>query len=441
MAEPHIQPKKVMDPPEERRPPCYALGDVGKLKDMADGDNNLSALSRLKPMDPCFVLRSGGRFTFAKVISRQDGPEAQIELQVDYDGSTKTLPMIQCAKYVRTLNSMVRWKLPSAGPNRRSSEPPRSENFDAKVRKSGLNRRSSLHSVFPSPLNSDGHTNNNNNGQQRIPPCNNQSSLHSSCQLNNAMRSGFKRHSSVRADFFQSASNPDDHANGQRRPSRKNMPSLHSSCQSGLGFAKSGRPGLERHSSIRTVFSSTPNPSDHNDDGKGQRSPSPEKQSSSPHSSIPSRLNDVKTGHASINASSLKMPFKRSASNRSSIVTHVPEDTSISESVDEIMLSSSDSEIGLLTDDGDDDSQRNAETTTNSKSDNEQNNNDLEDSSSSSDEESRLVVTKPLAKPNSNKCATMKRVALPMKRVPLPGGFDDMEYNEEFLIAAFRCLG
>ena len=117
-----------MDPPEEKNDRYYSrraaedsrsearlvytLGDEGKPEDMAvtfkSAADQLWALSRLQPNDPCFILRSCGRFTFAKVLSRErggDGAEAHIEVQVNDEGCTKTIPMIQCPKYIRLLKA------------------------------------------------------------------------------------------------------------------------------------------------------------------------------------------------------------------------------------------------------------------------------------------------------------------------------------------------
>ncbi|KAL7526308.1 hypothetical protein ACHAXR_001416, partial [Thalassiosira sp. AJA248-18] len=67
-------------------------------------EDNLLAVTRLKPNDPCFVLRSDGGYTFAKVLARQNGSEGYLEIQVNNEGSTKTIPMDRCAnKYIRTM--------------------------------------------------------------------------------------------------------------------------------------------------------------------------------------------------------------------------------------------------------------------------------------------------------------------------------------------------
>lgn len=107
----------------------YALGEQGHPDHISSGtpDEILLSVARLRPSDPCFVLRSGGRFTFARVMTRHapgaqvPGKEAckelQLELQVNVDGATKTIPLSQCAKYVRTMS-------PGASSNGSSRDPP-----------------------------------------------------------------------------------------------------------------------------------------------------------------------------------------------------------------------------------------------------------------------------------------------------------------------------
>ncbi|KAL7536173.1 hypothetical protein ACHAXR_008758 [Thalassiosira sp. AJA248-18] len=101
--------KSAMDPPAEREPKYpypYALGDVGKSEHMnvfQTQEGYLLAVTRLKPNDPCFVLRSDGGYTFAKVLAHQDR-SGHLEIQVNDKGSTKTIPMYGCAnKYIRTV--------------------------------------------------------------------------------------------------------------------------------------------------------------------------------------------------------------------------------------------------------------------------------------------------------------------------------------------------
>jgi len=75
----------------------YAIGDVVKPGDMAGiYDGNL----RLKPNDYCFVLRSGGEYTLARVLSCEYGRKARIELQVDGDGSRKWIPIEHYSSHV-----------------------------------------------------------------------------------------------------------------------------------------------------------------------------------------------------------------------------------------------------------------------------------------------------------------------------------------------------
>ncbi len=67
----------------------YRLGDTGKrehIAQFATAFDNQMAIDSLKPNDPCFV-RSGKWFTFAKVVSRGDRPEAELKILVDEDGS------------------------------------------------------------------------------------------------------------------------------------------------------------------------------------------------------------------------------------------------------------------------------------------------------------------------------------------------------------------
>ena len=99
--------KAAMDPPEMIHM-HYSLGDPGKRKHITHFTNvfhNQMAIASLKPNDPCF-LRSGNWFTFAKVLSRKHGPEADIEFVVDENGCTMTIPLRQCVRHVRTIKSL-----------------------------------------------------------------------------------------------------------------------------------------------------------------------------------------------------------------------------------------------------------------------------------------------------------------------------------------------
>ena len=98
--------KAAMVPPEMIHQ-HYSLGDPGKREHIAHFTNVFDkqmAIASLKPNDPCF-LRSGNWFTFAKVLSRKHGPEADIEFVVDGKGCTMTIPLRQCARHVRTVKS------------------------------------------------------------------------------------------------------------------------------------------------------------------------------------------------------------------------------------------------------------------------------------------------------------------------------------------------
>lgn len=190
--------KAAMDPPEGGPVHYYNLGDAGKPRHMAaflSADDNLLAVARLKPNDHCFVLRSGGIFTFAKVLSRQhNGPEALMEFQVNYIGYTKAIPMKHCANYVRPVLSlsMVRQRLPSPHQHqrdapqsqRRRSEPPAPVSPSARgeaqarivVPQRDLQRRSQVNGAVQSDVNI------NNSRQPRPSLRRAQSDIHASFQ-------------------------------------------------------------------------------------------------------------------------------------------------------------------------------------------------------------------------------------------------------------------
>ena len=86
----------------------YSLGDPGKREHIAQFNNvfdSQMAIASLKPNDPCFI-RSGNWFTFAKVLSRKHGPEADIEFVVDVNHCTMTIPLRQCVRHVRTMKGL-----------------------------------------------------------------------------------------------------------------------------------------------------------------------------------------------------------------------------------------------------------------------------------------------------------------------------------------------
>ena len=154
----------MIDPPEEKVPIyAYALGDKGKVEHIASFQNTndaLMAVARLKQDDPCFVRRSDGSFTFAKLLSRTRGQDAQLELQVNINGATKTIPLTESARYVRPLRSMVHT---AENKNRHRRDTPSTSDVNNNTKKSGggrrggLQRRASVHARVQSDTNHDGH--------------------------------------------------------------------------------------------------------------------------------------------------------------------------------------------------------------------------------------------------------------------------------------------
>mmetsp|Transcript_41096 Transcript_41096/g.86179 ORF Transcript_41096/g.86179 Transcript_41096/m.86179 type:complete len:319 (-) Transcript_41096:354-1310(-) len=128
----NVSPRKnemPMESPEERKPVHYALGDLGKPEDIADHTydyyhNDTAIHHNLKPNNHCFVRRSGGRFTYAQVLSISHRPDPQLELIVDSIGSIKVVPLSKCVKYVRLLrkDSMIQPRCLAREARRRSSE-------------------------------------------------------------------------------------------------------------------------------------------------------------------------------------------------------------------------------------------------------------------------------------------------------------------------------
>lgn len=79
----------------------FDFGYVATDADIAEfpkTDDRLVAVSRLRSGNPCFILRSGGHFTFARVAKHN---EDSLVVRVDAAGSTKTIPSRSCAKYIR----------------------------------------------------------------------------------------------------------------------------------------------------------------------------------------------------------------------------------------------------------------------------------------------------------------------------------------------------
>ena len=150
----------MIDPPEEKIPIyTYALGDRGKVEHIASFQNAndaLMAIARLKQGDPCFVRRSDGSFTFAKLLSRTRGQDAQLELQVNINGATKTIPLTESARYVRPLRSMVHHDgSESKNIHRRDTA---SNKNSGGGRRGGLQRSASSHARLPSDHPSSRHS-------------------------------------------------------------------------------------------------------------------------------------------------------------------------------------------------------------------------------------------------------------------------------------------
>lgn len=106
--------KELLDSLEgvSRPPFYYSIGEDGRPEDMMTTENGeddiIYSIARLQPGDHCFVLRSGGRWTFAEVLSRSRGngqdKGPSLELMVSKKGSKKTILMKTCGKYVRPLS-------------------------------------------------------------------------------------------------------------------------------------------------------------------------------------------------------------------------------------------------------------------------------------------------------------------------------------------------
>ena len=136
---------------------CYSLGDEARAEDMAafnSLEENLMAVACLRENDYAFVRRSGGKYTYAMVQSRQHGRGALIELKVTDEGATKSIPMNQWGNYIRPLKSAqcLHPFLQSSSPtNRRSSLRSNSQSNRDPPTEPVLRRRLSLGSGNPPP--------------------------------------------------------------------------------------------------------------------------------------------------------------------------------------------------------------------------------------------------------------------------------------------------
>ena len=352
------QTKAAMDPLEERKPIHYALGDVGKPEDMVDhANNNLMAVASLKPNDPCFVLRSGGRFTFAKLLSRQHGPESHMELQVDVIGSTKVIPMNHCARYIRPLQLMQQQKPSPPQPQRRLRVAQRrsSETLPQKctAKRPGLDRQSkSMHANLPS-------------GQRRASF----QSAPNDTKLMPARGSG--RRASLHASFQCGL-----HDSAKRRPSRSSCrASPRSSIMTHVPEDNELPSDVALNSTEVIKFDSEINSESYADDEDGLCSSSPDEES--PCSTTPQDL-VIKNNNHSLKRVPLPRGFDDLEFNEESLLTAFR-----------------------------------------------------------SDEGSPCSTTPQDLVMKNNNC--YKNCSL--KGVPLPRGFDDLEFNEESLLAAFRSIG
>ena len=427
----------AMDPPEERVPvdPSYNIGDMGASQHMASfptSDENLMAVARLRPNDPCFVLRTCGGYSFARVLSRDRNG---LEVRVNNEGSTKTIPTDQWAKYIRILklgsppsSSSPTYQQPKRRVQRKPSEA-FSQSFTGGARPS-LQRRSSVENI--------GDMGSSGAGQrQGRPSLRRQASLNASFQSCLARNEGRNRPSlnSRQASLNHRASfqsglmyNTADGQGGAEAARARSI--LHASFQS----------GLQNNSS-----SPIPNSPTNNASSQGQRQhPKPQQ----------------------------RRRFSRRSSEtlRSSILTHVPEDEDdyqqgqpcssswrLSDDLDEPIIS--DVEISSPDENdeiegGESDGELSESSSSSSDSGNHGNNNKLksshplssgneadhddsdEISSSSfiSDDESPRV-----SKPHALVIRRMgKRGSV--RTVTLPGDFDDLQFNEDSLIRAFNSI-
>lgn len=127
----------------------YSIGEIGKEKDMLlfpDQDDNLLAAARLRPNDPCFVLRSTGKYAFARVTKRERRGSSgawQLEVLVSDAGSTKVIPLKQqTCRYIRVLkNKSTRHR--QSGSTEAVDPPVASNGHLAVLRRAGSTREQS----------------------------------------------------------------------------------------------------------------------------------------------------------------------------------------------------------------------------------------------------------------------------------------------------------
>lgn len=92
-----------MEPPEEtKQAPIHTIGAIADAGDMAtfhSDEEHFAAIERLRPRDPCFILRASGSYTYARIMKRSD---QGVVVQVDDRGATKIIPLIKnaCTRYI-----------------------------------------------------------------------------------------------------------------------------------------------------------------------------------------------------------------------------------------------------------------------------------------------------------------------------------------------------
>ena len=101
----------------------YSLGDEGNVEDMAiyDSERHFIEVARMKANDPCFIRRSGGKYTFAMVASLNHDAEPFIEFKVSKTGGTKSIPSSHWTTYVFPLKSTQDSSPPTPSPRTRAT--------------------------------------------------------------------------------------------------------------------------------------------------------------------------------------------------------------------------------------------------------------------------------------------------------------------------------